>query len=88
MNDPTFVLVTGKNSEGRATAPNNAARVYFVCNPSISKLILGKQLPLKQSAAETVIWLIPTAATAAPLEALNGKPKQCSLHIAPRSSPT
>lgn len=29
MNDPTFVLVTGKNSEGRATAQNNAALVYL-----------------------------------------------------------
>lgn len=27
MNDPTFVLVTGKNLEGRATAQNNAALV-------------------------------------------------------------
>lgn len=27
MNDPTFVLVTGKNLEGHATAPNNAALV-------------------------------------------------------------
>lgn len=29
MNDPTFVLVTGKNLEGRATAQNNAALVYL-----------------------------------------------------------
>lgn len=29
MNDPTFVLVTGKNLEGRATAQNNAAIVYL-----------------------------------------------------------
>lgn len=29
MNDPTFVLVTGRNLEGRATAQNNAALVYL-----------------------------------------------------------
>lgn len=29
MNDPTFVLVTGKNLEGRAAAQNNAALVYL-----------------------------------------------------------
>lgn len=29
MNDLTFVLVTGKNLEGRATAQNNAALVYL-----------------------------------------------------------
>lgn len=45
MNDPTFVLVTRKNLEGRTTAQNNAALVLFVCNPSISKLILGNSYP-------------------------------------------
>lgn len=45
MNDPTFVLVTGKNLEGRATALNNAALVYLSANPSISELILGNSYP-------------------------------------------
>lgn len=35
MNDPTFVLVTAKNPEGRATAPNNAALVHLSATPAL-----------------------------------------------------
>lgn len=52
MNDLTFVLVAGKNLEGRATAQNNAALVNLSATQALVGTILGKQLPVIQSAAQ------------------------------------
>lgn len=41
MNDLTFVLVAGKNSEGRATAPNNAALANLTATQALVRPILG-----------------------------------------------
>lgn len=35
MNDPTFVLVTGKSLDGRAAAQNNAALVCLSANQAL-----------------------------------------------------
>lgn len=45
MNDLTFVLVAGKNLEGRATARNNAALVNLPATQALVRPILGNSYP-------------------------------------------
>ena len=45
MNDLTFVLVTAKDSEGRAAAQNNAALVYLSASQALVSSYWGNSYP-------------------------------------------
>lgn len=60
MNDLTFVLVTGKNLEGRATAQNNAALVNLSATQALVSPYWETVTLDTEHSEKTVNWLIPT----------------------------
>lgn len=86
MNDLTFVLVTGKNLEGRATAQNNAALVYLSATQALVGSYWETVTLETERSKNIVIWLIPTARTAAPLQALTGNQSSVITHHSPIKS--
>lgn len=66
MNDPTFVLVTRKNLEGRPTAQNNAALVYLSATQALVSSY-WETVTLETEHSKTFIWLILTVRTPASL---------------------
>lgn len=86
MNDPTFVLVTGKNLEGRATAQNNAALVYLSATQALVSSYWETVILETEHSKNTVICLIPVVRTAAFLHVLKGNLSSVIIHHSPFKS--